>query len=619
MDFLFGDLTPAPFATNVLEELRDAVEVAAAIADRDQVIVTADARREGLRSAANADRERVEQLVRSVLEAAQATAGPEGSPSASLATTLAVLVLERRAVTDGAIDEKLDADLRALEAETVDARADYFPILERYLLSRDPPGSVVTARVEIVATAKKKDERKYNAVLGGKWSGLAWSTELDVPDDGAWSEALRAGRLVEGLSVVAPYLAGLIKKDVKHKKQRLDRHVVTTLVDDGATLRAELRTEIGGSEGFDVVVTSDAKVLMAKVGDPEDASVGAFELETADAASMIDFASKLRAAARELSRRRLIAATLDEVPFDGNDPTSQPKLVELAARFVENVAPTIREIASRSRSETELVLRRLLDDGRREELFMPKARIQELVEPLDAEHQRLFASVIEALGVHGEARQPSQPDTLVRSEVRTSERPYVRRQSGGMAAVAAPPAPPVPPVPPVPPSDPVVEVLEVAEVAEVKEADPPQEAAPASKVDAMEALVATLKHIQSIAKDGHVDEAYRQYAALFASQPFLMCTHEDQRRALRLMFSGKGSPSPSEEAKAAYKASLPVLQALVLAQREAGDYEMLGMAYVGLDEPEKATGIYKKALEIERERDPGSDLCGTLMRRVSEL
>lgn len=655
MGFLFGDLTPAPFSTNFLEELRDAVEVCAALAERDQVIATADARREALRRAASADLDRVEHLVCALLEAGRAAGGPKDSPSAALAATIEELVAQRRAVADSAIGQKLAEDVRALEAETLEARGDYFPILERYLLTRDPPGSIVTLRIDIVATAKK-DERKYNAVLGGRWGvGLEWSTELSVPEDGTWSEPVRVAKLADGLSIVAPQLSGLIKKEVKHKKQRLDRHLVTKIVDDGSTMRTELRADAGEGDGFDLVVTfTDQKVAITKTGDPDDASVGPFEVEPEDAASLLDFAKKLRAAANDLPRKRLIAASFDEVPFDGNNTTAQPHLVQLVGRFVEKLAPTIQEIAVRSRSDEELVLRRLLDDGRREEFFMPKARIRELLESLDADHRNIFAPATSALdATPGETRREgSMPDTLVRSEVSTSDRPYVRRQSGSMGAVAVavPASPPVPKDTDGVNEDPVLEVNEVESEEPVEEpaaatpeeqpvakaeakpepkpeekpveapvakAEPKSEAPPPSAATTM--LVATLKHIQSLAKDGQVDEAYRQYALLFASQPFLMCRHEDQRQAIRLMFSAKGPPSQSDEAKAAYKAVLPLLQALVLAQREPGDYEMLGMAYVGLAEPEKATGIYKKALEIERERDPGSDLCGTLMRRVSEL
>ena len=50
MAFLFGDLTPAPFTTNFLEELRDVIDFAASIAEADQRIVTADASRETLSS-----------------------------------------------------------------------------------------------------------------------------------------------------------------------------------------------------------------------------------------------------------------------------------------------------------------------------------------------------------------------------------------------------------------------------------------------------------------------------------------------------------------------------------------------------------------------------------------
>jgi len=133
------------------------------------------------------------------------------------------------------------------------------------------------------------------------------------------------------------------------------------------------------------------------------------------------------------------------------------------------------------------------------------------------------------------------------------------------------------------------------------------------------ALVAALKHIRSIGKEGHFEEAFRQYATLLTSTSFAECRPEDQRQALKLMIHGKGQANGGEEMRSAYRAALPILQALVLKHHEPADYEMLGMSYVALEQPEKATEIFKKALEIERGRNPASDLCGALMRRVSEL
>ena len=84
------------------------------------------------------------------------------------------------------------------------------------------------------------------------------------------------------------------------------------------------------------------------------------------------------------------------------------------------------------------------------------------------------------------------------------------------------------------------------------------------------------------------------------------------------MIFGGVSPSPSEEMRAAHRVALPFVQALVLEQRDAADYEMLGMTYLALEAPEKATEMFRKALEIERARNPASELCDSLMRRVSE-
>jgi hypothetical protein len=85
------------------------------------------------------------------------------------------------------------------------------------------------------------------------------------------------------------------------------------------------------------------------------------------------------------------------------------------------------------------------------------------------------------------------------------------------------------------------------------------------------------------------------------------------------MVFGKAPPSPTDEMRAAHRAAVPPLQALVVLHRDPADYEMLGMAYVASDEPAKGSEMFKKALELERARNPASDLCGNLMRRVSQL
>ncbi len=596
MAFLFGDLTPAPFTTNFLEELRDAIDFAAAIAATDQRIVSAAATREMLHKRADEDAARLEALVRSVVSAADAAdKGGEDSLATGLAADIAKLVAARHEVASTTLTAKLGESIRALEAATLAARHDYFVLLEEYLLAHAPPDASQTLRVELVAT--KKDERRYVAnLVGHSELALDWSIEMAVPED-AWKAPLRVDRVADGLAILAPQLTGLIKKEVKPKKQKLDRHFVTKVVRDDANVHVELRAEIGAEEGYDISAALDGDdLIVVKVGDAGDVTLGEFAVAAEDKSALLDLTSKLGAMAEALQKERLIAASFDGLPFDGTNVEAQPRLVELVSRFVAKLAPAVDEIAGRSRSDDELVLRVQVGDARREEIFMPKARLREKLAPLDEAHRLLFRAFATALDASPPANVPSpehaEPPPSVRSEVP----PLVRRRSGNMQAVVVPAAAPVPGEP--------VAVRE-------PEPEPPSSKSPE--------LVATLKHIRGIAKDGEVEEAFRQYAALFSSAAFAACPAEDQRQALKLMIFGHAPPSPTEEARAAHRAAVPALQALVVVHRDPADYEMLGVAYVGSDEPEKGREIFKKALELERARNPASDLCGNLMRRVSQL
>ena len=69
----------------------------------------------------------------------------------------------------------------------------------------------------------------------------------------------------------------------------------------------------------------------------------------------------------------------------------------------------------------------------------------------------------------------------------------------------------------------------------------------------------------------------------------------------------------------AHRAAIAPLTELVSAHGEPGDHEMLGICHLAVGNEESASAIFKAGLAIERERSPQSDLCGTLMKRVSML
>jgi hypothetical protein len=135
-----------------------------------------------------------------------------------------------------------------------------------------------------------------------------------------------------------------------------------------------------------------------------------------------------------------------------------------------------------------------------------------------------------------------------------------------------------------------------------------------------EELVGGVKNAVSLGRDGKVDEMYAAYKALFDVAGFIANRPEDQRQALKLMVHFKQAPRKATPGMiAAHTAAIPALTDLVSRYEEPADYEMLGICHLMLEHTEAASNMFRAGLKIERDRSPQSDLCGTLMRRISEI
>ncbi len=646
MSFFFGDSTPATFEGNFLEGLRDATAFAVQIAEADEKIVTVEARKAEHAAAAEADSRRLEALQRAVLAVvAGAEKGKVTSQTARFAAELAGVATERHHAAGEAVRAKLSADLHAVDDAVVAARQKYAVALEGYLRLVEPPGCEREIKLAL-ALNEETDEEHYSADVSGRSSlGLSWHLELAIPEGSPWATALRVDLLAPSLAMNAPQKTGIIKKEVKRKRQKLHRWVVTRATDLGPRMLLSLRPDLDEEAGYDLSVDPAAGTVTAvRVAAKDDPSAGPFPVDAEDVPPLVAFATKVRDAARGLPRSKLVSATLDDQPFDGTNTEAQPLLVQLVSRLIEALAPTVAEVAARSLADDELILRHTREDGQREEIFMPKAMLRDKIATLDAAHRAMFSP----LGL--EPRLPSMRPPAIEAPVAAAN---VARSSGThravdgtLAAKAAllPPMRPMvrsqlppPTMPPPPPPDvrnasrlPAVPSRVPAALPTKVPMRPPVRTEPlmlttrakkrASTVPPRNAeLVTTLKEIRAMAKDGRVAESYRQLGMLIGTAAFAACRADDRRRALRLLVFAKPQSTAQEDRAKAHNAAVPALQLLVVEHHDPADYEMLGMAYVVLGEPEKATEIFKRALKLERSKNPGSDLCGNLMRRVSAL
>jgi hypothetical protein len=617
VNYLYGDSTPSPLKSNFLEFLRDSLDFCVFALLADDRIRLGREHVELMRRRAEEQGAHLDAFVTSVAHAIdEAPKGEQGGPTARCAAQLAGHCGEALRIFQDEIRKQLAADVAEAEAKENAERSACKHALETLLIPHAPPDAV-----DVVTLTLGAHEANMASSAGQAPFGLAWAFDLAIPPNNLWSSMVRIDRVVPALEIRAPQLSGWLSKEVKVKPQRIERHVVTEYVDDGETVSLKLRAEASARAGFDVQINPAGKRVesierVAEEG-KEGASVGAFDLEPDDVGKLVDLAEKLRAATRDFERRRLASATVDGAAFE-----TIPNFTALVTRLIATMTPIVREISDRSLTGTELVLRQLLGNDRREEIFVTKASLREKYGQLPGGLRAHFAPLGLAPAPAKSKAEASKETTqiaVVRSELAPSKPPSQppsppskapsKSPSGSPTANAAlepaiPRAAPLPTPAPIAPAD-----------LEVRPSTPPNAAPPQT----VEAMVAELKRIVGLLKKQSVDEAYRAFESLYAADKFATFRVEDQRQALKIMVL-RQAPSPAPESVVdAYLHAITHLQRLVETSGDAGDFEMLGLAHLVIDDTETASKMFQQGLAIEREKNPSSELCGRLMKHVSSI
>jgi hypothetical protein len=642
MNYLYGDSTTSTLKSNFLEFLRDAIDFSVFVLQADAKMKEGRVRIRELTEESEAESGRLERFISSVSRSVdEGEKGKLDSPTAACGTRLkAVIADAHRASLDG-IRQNLAAAIAKIEADEAAGREACLNALGTLLAPHEPPDATTVTRLGLLESGN------YDATLDGKSDpALEWTLEVAIPDDHAWATPMRVENLVPHLEIRAPQLAGWITKEVKVKPQRIERYVVTEIVDSTALLTVELRMEQNLGVGFDFHVDPEKGTVVKamRVGGADDASVGPFELHTEDVPLVVDLVKKLRTSLGGLDRRPNVTAVHDGIEF-----SALPGFVDFVKQLVAMMAPITREISKRSLTPNELVLRRPLGNDRREEIFVAKATLREKLAVLPDESRALFASLGLDVVDKGKAVKPSSDRPPIRSELPPSIPPPAMGKAAMPKAPAtptlkdAPPssgrtlqppnavpppknAPPSTPPPKMPSDAPQVEVLEEVEMS----SDALLEAVPESTRNLVtkkegeprnEALVASLKKILKLSKNGRTVDAYNEYTNLFSSAAFADYRPEEQRQALKLMVLAKSHPSDMDAVTSAHKAALTRLKALVEGAEapEPADQELLGVTYQFLGDEKAAGTAYQAALEAERSKNPQSELIASLMKRVSQL
>lgn len=425
MSYLYGDSTPSSLQVNFIEVLRDAIDFAAQVLQAEERERAGRARLEALSEATAANVLELENVGSVVATAIAGLPKREGEgPGARCAASIQRAAADLVRTEVASVRAALASEAERTEARAAEERVGCVKALEGLLLRHDLPGATVTLRLHMVDSARYACEAR----LTNEYQ-LSATIGLEVPGTHLCGAIVRVERLVDRLEIQAPEMGGWLHKEVKVRPQRLEKTYVTevTLGEPENVLRLRHNPD-GSGGGFDLTLRDQMpRVSLCRVG--EGTAVAPFELSDADAAKVLAFHEKLAAQVQELGRRRkaLLEATLGGEPL-GNAGQAK-RLVE---RLVEALTPTVREIAARS-SRGELVLRRLLADDRREEIFVSKAELRRKLEGLSEDSRALFEPMWSDEPLPEPVRRPPPPPPM-KARGRTSTPPLGSPLRGPVAS-----------------------------------------------------------------------------------------------------------------------------------------------------------------------------------------
>jgi hypothetical protein len=392
-DYVYGDSTPFPYTVDFVDIVRGVVRCAVSLMQAQHLI---DCRRidigDGRARMARLEAELkvlAEAVRRSALATENARLGETRALGERIAATAQIAVdLEAKRSR-----ERVDATVARAETDIVGARLQGADALGQLLARHDIPGASCGFR--LVASGPG-----YAAeALVTLPCGVRSTFRASLPEGHSWQTLRRVRDVRRGVAVTLRRQIGWFTKRVEPLPVRLDGLTILGASVDasrGALLLG--KSERAGAEhAFDI--DFDASVPCARWHDAGERA--SLDLRPDDARTVIGLLRGIERETRDLLARRgaLTDATVDDTPVAAVDPN------EVCGRIVALVASTARELARRSGAPGELVLRRNMGAGHRDEVFVTIAELLEQIETLPPPLRRVFAQ----LELEGRPRSPRAP------------------------------------------------------------------------------------------------------------------------------------------------------------------------------------------------------------------
>ncbi len=384
--YLYGDSTDSGLAINYIELLRDFLDFAAQLMLSEHRIARAKIALESKTKGMVVEVDRMQSLADSVLQTLN-QAKQKGSKSA---TEACIAVLER--TTQDTLLKAVDGLKRELTTEESNQktsqrrqRAANAKTIEYLLLSHELPDSKnqVNILLNSAGTGHIAEVNGHNA------QGLQWRFSADIPENSNFSQLRKIAALASELTISLPEMTGLLRKSVKLKPYRVFPLTLCSFTHKGGALHMKLRMSPhpGDDHGLDIAWTPKSQsVVVVRVHKGE--SSDPYEVTGDDVQALVDIFQTVKTESSLLvkERSKLLDILFRQRPLaESEDPSALVKVM------VNRLAPIIKGIVDHSLGDKELVLKKVLANGRREEVFAAKADLLDKLSILPTSMRSLFA------------------------------------------------------------------------------------------------------------------------------------------------------------------------------------------------------------------------------------
>ena len=386
MPVLYGNSMPFPYDFDYIELLRNALDCCVSLLSSQHTLTSAKTHSYSFEQLQDTEYKKLQKVNESAITAMEPFLASDNERAVAAASQV---MEQTRLIIQGAINQ-LHSDYtqktRHIMAVMEEEHRKILLAVQEFLIkAHELPGCAHQIHINTADNRYQIHEAVTTPV------GLEAILKTVPPSSHLWGKARRVCDVLPGIEIDLPIIKTWSSKRTRVGSLRFDRLYISKLVVSDSTGLLWLRKSLTSGLGLQLSISNaDNELAIGLMKITEEGEVENAEpiiLQNEEANNMVYLWQHLIDTCHDLlaHRDQLISAEYESIPLVEID---NPKVI--AERIVREFAPLTIEIAKRSGAPGELVLRKDLGEGRREEAYVTVAELLEKIEILPPDLQTVF-------------------------------------------------------------------------------------------------------------------------------------------------------------------------------------------------------------------------------------